>query len=321
MNAEFKILIYHPWVIVLFYFCGCAHYSIDSKYHGPEPLPENIIQEYSYEKFQGDYTETLTETQATYQLKKVTFKPTHTILKDSHEITIDYYDIDKSKKVPVIMILPILGGKNQESKFFAKYFAKHGYAAIIVNRQKHYKRIDNFDKLDSILRQMVFDHKQVIDWIEMRNELDASRIGVFGVSMGAIKGALLCALEPRIKASVLALVGGDLPEILSYSVEKGIVKKRNQLMKQHELTLDEFHELLTHKIQCDPINYAQYINAKNTLLILATFDRHVPYNNGIQFKEKVGDPERIYLCAGHYTALPYIFYVQQASLTFFNEHM
>jgi len=63
--------------------------------------------------------------------------------------------------------------------------------------------------------------------METRPELDTYRIGVFGVSMGAIKGSLVGALDPRIRAQVLALGAGDLPHVLAYSTESGVEKRRN----------------------------------------------------------------------------------------------
>jgi formylglycine-generating enzyme required for sulfatase activity/dienelactone hydrolase/predicted Ser/Thr protein kinase len=61
------------------------------------------------------------------------------------------------------------------------------------------------------------DLGKTIDYIETRQDLDPSRIGFLGISMGGTRGPLLIALEPRIKAAVL-LGGGlefqkSLPEV------------------------------------------------------------------------------------------------------------
>ena len=52
------------------------------------------------------------------------------------------------------------------------------------------------------------DLQRVVDFIESRPDLDRHRIGYYGLSLGAYHGFIGTAIEPRIKASVLA--GGGL---------------------------------------------------------------------------------------------------------------
>ena len=48
-----------------------------------------------------------------------------------------------------------------------------------------------------------------IDYLETRSDIDSSHLGYMGLSLGAVWGPVLTAVEPRFKASVL--VGGGLP--------------------------------------------------------------------------------------------------------------
>jgi len=50
----------------------------------------------------------------------------------------------------------------------------------------------------------VFDVMRTIDWIETRNELDASRVGCMGISGGGTCTTFSAALEPRIKAAMIS---------------------------------------------------------------------------------------------------------------------
>jgi eukaryotic-like serine/threonine-protein kinase len=52
------------------------------------------------------------------------------------------------------------------------------------------------------------DFARTLDFIESRADLDRTRIGYYGISMGAYNGVILSALQPRVKASVL--VGGGM---------------------------------------------------------------------------------------------------------------
>jgi cephalosporin-C deacetylase-like acetyl esterase len=51
------------------------------------------------------------------------------------------------------------------------------------------------------------DLARSIDYVESRRDLDASRVAYYGLSWGAALGAILPAVEPRIKANVLYVAG------------------------------------------------------------------------------------------------------------------
>jgi dienelactone hydrolase len=61
------------------------------------------------------------------------------------------------------------------------------------------------------------DLARAIDYAETRTDLDASRLAYYGMSWGAALGAVLPAIEPRIKANVLYVAGFSfaraLPEV------------------------------------------------------------------------------------------------------------
>lgn len=54
------------------------------------------------------------------------------------------------------------------------------------------------------------DLRRVLDYLETRNDIDSSKIGYFGDSLGAVEGAILPAIEKRIKAAILFCGGLQL---------------------------------------------------------------------------------------------------------------
>lgn len=306
---------------LLFFSLSCAHYPMDKNYNGPLSLPEAIKKKYQYTSQGKNPVTSIKKKEKGFFIQEIKLFSSLNSVKGAGEIRIDYYGIPGNTKRPVIMVLPILGGPNTIVKSFAGFFVKNGYAAVIVHRNNSYKKLKVLNKIDSVLRQIIIDHMQVLDWIKTRTDLDENNTGVFGISMGGIKAALVTAIDQRIKASVFALAGGDLSYILSYSKEKGIRKKRSRYMVENHVTLDEFHNELKHTITCDPLNYARYIDAKKSLMILAVFDTAVPYEKGKELRKKIGNPESIYLFAGHYTAILYMSYVKHKALDFFRKKL
>jgi len=307
-------------VFLIAHLTGCAyHRHFEAVYAGPEPVPESISRIYMYSKYEGPYkTETL-ECHETYEIEKISFNTTQGPLNESHQITMTYYKRRQPGKTPVVVVLPILGGRYRIAGSFAGHFAESGYAALLVHRQKSYKENLGMENVDQTLKQIVIDHKLVLDWVETRPELDAERIGVFGVSMGSIKASLLTALDDRVSAAILGLVAGDMPYVLAYSSEPGIKKKRNAYMKAYQMTQHALYQTLKDRVDCDPMNYAKYLNAEAVMMILARFDTVMPYRKGLELWEKAGKPEKITILSGHVTAYPMIPYIKEMAMEFYKK--
>ena len=235
-------------------------------------------------------------------------------------LVFDYFVPQTNGKHPVLLILPMLGGSYTLEKYFACYFAKRGFACVIVHREQPPKD-SGLDVLDVLLKQSVLDNRQALDWIETRPELNAQRIGVFGISMGAIKGALLTPLDPRVRAATLGLVGGDIPYILTYTTEHGISRRREAILRDQDLTLLQLHEKLSQGIHCDPKAVAAFVDPKKVLLILGAFDTVVPIKKGLELRKQMGKPETILVPTGHYSAILFLPYIQRQCWKFFEKKL
>ncbi len=299
---------------------GCCHLPSASRSAQRQSLPDSAAAEFSYQKpdeFICQAKEMQTKHQVPFeriQLAGVVAGPGPT--QTNRTIELDYFRPQTKEKHPVLLILPMLGGSYPLEKYFASYFVKRGFAAIIVHREKTPEGT-GLEVLNGMLKQSVLDNRQAIDWIETRPELDAQRIGIFGISMGAIKGALLVPLDSRIRAATLGLAGGDLPYILTQTTEKGIAKRREAILRNEHLTLPELHEKLGQCIQCDPNTYAAFVEPQKVLLILGDFDTVVPIKKGLELRQKMGKPETILVPTGHYTAILFVPYIQHQCYKFF----
>ena len=65
------------------------------------------------------------------------------------------------------------------------------------------------------------DLRRSIDYLETRKDIDADRIAYYGQSWGGAMGAIMLAVEPRIKTSVLVVAGlwfqRSLPEVEAFN--------------------------------------------------------------------------------------------------------
>lgn len=104
-----------------------------------------------------------------------------------------------------------------------------GYAVLSLDAKYHGERIafNNYEspaifafqkrwnmRSNYMTVQTVREYRRAIDYLETRDEIDASKIGVIGYSMGGFQTFSLTAVEPRVKVSV-ACVTPNIEE--SYS--------------------------------------------------------------------------------------------------------
>ncbi|MBI2632653.1 hypothetical protein HYW75_06625 [Candidatus Pacearchaeota archaeon] len=303
---------------------SCMHYPAAKNSRPPEELSKEIEfdlwKNYYRKQERFDFSQKEMFNNKKYRIIEVTINPLSQYSGYNSKTNVfDFYISKKNSKNPTILLLPIMGGKDYPiESHFARYFTKKGYNIAIVHReQKIDEEVNALEDLDALLKWTVSDNKRVLDWLESQNEVDANKIGLFSISFGAIKGSLLLPLEPRIKAAVLGLGGGNLPYILAHTTEKGLIKHREKLLKKHNLTLQEGEEILRSVITYEPYEFAKFIDPDKIMLVNAKFDKVVPYRTGIELKKRMGNPESLILPTGHYTSLFCIPYIKSQAYRFF----
>ena len=239
----------------------------------------------------------------------------------ARRVDIDVYRPNAPGPQPVVLVLPSAGGSYWIEESFARYFAERGYAAVLLRREKVPRGEKVIAAIDRLLRQSVIDGARVLDWIETQPDIDGGRIGLFGISMGGIKAAVLAPLEPRFGAIVLGLAGGDLPVILTQTTEPGIAGEREAWLAATGLDLAGAERELRRVLRHDPLTYAPYADPRRYLLILARFDRAVPTAKGWQLWSALGEPETILLPTGHHTAVLAMPWLKPAIVKFFDARL
>ena len=128
-----------------------------------------------------------------------------------------------------VIIFPGSGALNRASpdSFIPAidFLVKSGRAAVIPSYKSTYERQDelksdypdetNFWKDHNIM--WVKDFARTIDYLETRGDVDATKLAFYGFSWGGTQGAIIPAVERRLKASVLYNAGlffqRALPEV------------------------------------------------------------------------------------------------------------
>jgi predicted Ser/Thr protein kinase len=94
---------------------------------------------------------------------------------------------------------------------YVDFIVRSGRALIFPVYKGTYERgvaLSGPNSVRDVAIARVKDFRRVVEYVVTRSDLDADKLGYYGVSMGAFQGIAINALEPRIKAT--AFLGGGL---------------------------------------------------------------------------------------------------------------
>jgi len=163
--------------------------------------------------------------------------------------------------------------------------------------------------------QTVIDLRRAVDYLETRPEIDVNKIGYVGGSMGGILGAIFIGVEPRIKAAVLIVAGGNMSLMIRESQHYTMSAVREHLQKEG-ISYEELQRILD---PIDPINFIKYFSPRPVAFHLGKYDTIVPAEAGRQLYEAAGEPKWVYWYdAGHNLPLDIVL---TRTLDFLNQNL
>ena len=219
-----------------------------------------------------------------------------------------YAKAHRTRNTSGIVSLPIQGGDYEVSTHFANHFARKGFHVLRFERRAEW--LDASRSIEDLGRLAIQYRRDVIrgvdQWLTQPNNA-VERLGLMGVSMGAMMGAAIAGTDPRIEASVLAIGGGDMADVIMHGRDTELDLFRGELAKR--LGVSEAALLPRFKEALDPIDgtvYAPSVTPERTLFFGARFDRVVPWRNNRLLWDALSRPKRWVLPCGHYSAVAFV---------------
>lgn len=149
-------------------------------------------------------------------------------------------------------------------------------------------------RLHDAMTQAVWDVRRAIDWLQRDPRVDSSKIGLMGISLGAIVSATVLGNEPRIHSAVLVLGGADLAHILWNSALT--IQARISLRRQG-YTLSRLRQELQ---PVEPLHHLTPDLGSKTFVIGARHDIVVPWEDTQKLIRALGEPQVLWLDTGHF---------------------
>ena len=173
--------------------------------------------------------------------------------------------------VPCLVLLHGLGGSKEVMAGLALFAAQSGYASLAIDEYGQGERTptkpsarSQAEELAMTVQQSALDVRRGLDYLGTRRDIDSKRIGLAGISLGAIIGTVAAGVDPRLKATALISGGGDWGLILkTLTANRAEVGGRSTAGLKN-LDWDKVSVLLAPE---DPLTFAPHI-APRALLML-----------------------------------------------------
>ncbi len=216
--------------------------------------------------------------------------------------------VDGGTPRPGVLVLPVLRDRfGLASGTLARYLAAQGFAALELRsgrsfldrvRVTHEGHDPTYEEVET---EMIRDGRRGLDWLCGRPEVDGRRLGIVGISHGAMIGTCVMGADSRLGAGVFCMGGANEAMIVARSWERSVRRFRQRIMQVHGLTdpddLLRLPEAQTSR--SEPARYAPAVDPRAVLLFKTRRDRAIIPEAQDMLWEALGRPRRITLPFGH----------------------
>lgn len=208
--------------------------------------------------------------------------------------------------VACLVLLHGLGGSKEQMAGLAFFAASTGYASLVIDLYGHGERVrptqsqgtSQAQELAVGVRQTAVDVRRGLDYLGTRRDIDSGRIGLVGISLGAIIGTVSAGVDERIKAVALISGGGDWGLILRTLSARNVPVGGRSMDGLKGLDWAKVSAELAPE---DPLTFAPHIAPRSLLLLHGRKDDIIVPQAAQELYEAAGQPKEIqwYAADGH----------------------
>jgi len=280
----------------------------------PAAAEDQVPERFQLKAHEFDFRTKTVRTVGKTRFLRVTFpSPVKTDVEENNTVYGEYFQPAGPGPFPACVVLHILGGDFVLAETVASHLAARGIAALFV-KMPYYgprrgknspKRMISEDPRESVagMTQGVLDIRRATAWLAERSEVDPTRLGITGISLGGIMSALAASGEPRLNNVAVVLGGGNFADFLWANETDRAKKFRERWLAAGE-TQESFREVLS---TIDPVTYGHLLKGRRVLMIAGSNDEIITPASTKALWESIGrEPELVWLDGGHYTAIRYL---------------
>lgn len=215
---------------------------------------------------------------------------------------------------PTILVLPVMAAPNVwiEQRFMNR-FRKDGLAVLWLEMPYQFHRRPHpsmpsgqvflarrAEKLAFNFRQSALDARRALKFLQSRPEVDQQRVGLFGISLGALVGSAVYSVDPLPRFAAFMLGGADFPSLAVASAMTG------PFLKKMGIAPDALRKAW---VGLDPLDYTAGNATKPVVLINASWDAVIPKSAALRLRDAFPAARQVWVPFGHYTAILHLVWV------------
>lgn len=188
-----------------------------------------------------------------------------------------------------VLILPPMGGANPVDMMYADSLCQKGIETWVVTGWGRgigdYALGVDLESHDRLASRTLAAIRQITRQMP-------GRVGVLGTSAGAMAGAVALAEDARIRMGVLIAPGADFATIAATSDSESMERLRDQRMRAHNWSVDQYLSELRKAIHVDPIHMGAQLRRKRIGTVVALQDSTIPSRQQVLF-ERISGARRL----------------------------
>lgn len=149
-------------------------------------------------------------------------------------------------------------------------------------------------QMEATMTQAVMDARRAIDFLETRQELDHTRLGVAGTSLGSLVAELVYAVDQRVTDAAFVLGGVDLAHIVWTS---SLLVRQKDVLIRAGYTEDSIRSALK---EIEPLQYLPSRRPVPSLVIGGSYDTVIKRRSTNELIATLTNPKVLWLDTGHY---------------------
>ena len=274
----------------------------------PDASVNELLKPYNFPPDPFPWRLRLTEQAERFSVFRLSFpSPVRWPMTETNTVHADYYLPKEIRgRAPAVVVLHILDERFLLERTICGHFAANGLPALLLHMPYYGERrphgmslyqafVGDPRRMIDAIRGTVLDVRRAACWLQERPEVDPSRLGIVGTSLGGITGALVIGVDPRFTRNVLVMAGGDPAAILWHAEETSGVRERLTELGYDLQRVREFAR------NTDALRFGKRVDPKHVLMINALTDQTVPRKCTEALWEAFGKPAIQWYPAGHYS--------------------
>jgi len=154
--------------------------------------------------------------------------------------------------------------------------------------------VPDIRQMRDTMRQAVLDAMRLIDWLQSQPQVEPGKIGIVGISLGAIVSALVLGVETRVQSGVLVLGGANLAHVLWRSPLTMNVRGE---LRSKGIGYERLREEMA---SVEPLTFLHGQYGDRVLMVNGRYDLVVPREDALALRRALGEGPILWLNTGHY---------------------